>query len=176
MTRRQILQKREEFWDTAPAFEGRQEIWDAIRAACETLEPELAQAILDSAGIKTPRGSLVLCYDELGTKYSIPLFCISFPTNLIEMDGVGEEIGQVDVPAGEKISVKFRLSTGKDLTLELLTSDTIAAIKQRVFELENLDPSRQAVMFCGQLLRNNKRVYHIGLEKFDMLQVLVFPP
>ncbi|KAM3172839.1 hypothetical protein ACTXT7_013708 [Hymenolepis weldensis] len=55
----QLRQKREEFWDTAPAFEGRQEIWDALRCAAEAAERgdhEMAQAIIDSANIILPTG------------------------------------------------------------------------------------------------------------------------
>ena len=33
MTEGQLRSKRDEFWDTAPAFDGRKEIWDALKAA-----------------------------------------------------------------------------------------------------------------------------------------------
>ncbi|VDM03914.1 unnamed protein product [Schistocephalus solidus] len=58
----QLQQKRDEFWDTAPAFEGRQEIWDALRSAADAAERgdhELAQAIVDSANIILPTGMVV---------------------------------------------------------------------------------------------------------------------
>ena len=48
--------KRDEFWETAPAFEGRKEIWDALRAAAETEDHTLAQAIVDGANITLPTG------------------------------------------------------------------------------------------------------------------------
>lgn len=48
-----ILQK---FWSTAPAYSGRQEIWDALRAACETDDTTLMHAIITSAGIRLPDG------------------------------------------------------------------------------------------------------------------------
>lgn len=51
--------KRDEFWETAPAFEGRKEIWDALRAAAMHAEQRdfaLAQAILDGANISLPNG------------------------------------------------------------------------------------------------------------------------
>ncbi|TRY93108.1 hypothetical protein DNTS_007752 [Danionella cerebrum] len=54
MTDGQLRSKRDEFWDTAPAFEGRKEIWDALRAAAQAFESndhELAQAIIDGASI-----------------------------------------------------------------------------------------------------------------------------
>lgn len=59
MTEGQLRSKRDEFWDTAPAFEGRKEIWDALKAAAVALEcndHELAQAIVDGASITLPLG------------------------------------------------------------------------------------------------------------------------
>lgn len=59
MTEGQLRSKRDEFWDTAPAFEGRKEIWDALKAATVALEcndHELAQAIVDGASITLPHG------------------------------------------------------------------------------------------------------------------------
>nr|CDS26142.1 ubiquitin domain containing protein 2 [Hymenolepis microstoma] len=88
----QLRQKREEFWDTAPAFEGRQEIWDALKCAAEAAERgdhEMAQAIIDSANIILPTGTLAESYDELGNRYQLPVFVLSQPTNL-EPDPSGE--------------------------------------------------------------------------------------
>lgn len=59
MTERQLRNKRNEFWDTAPAFDGRQEIWDALKAATVAVEcndHDLAQAIVDGASITLPHG------------------------------------------------------------------------------------------------------------------------
>ena len=61
LTETQLRSKREEFWDTAPAFEGRKEIWDALKAAAYALETGdhvLAQAIVDGANILLPHGNL----------------------------------------------------------------------------------------------------------------------
>lgn len=52
----QLRSKRDEFWETQPAFDGRREIWDALRAACETDDQTLAQAIVDGASISLPTG------------------------------------------------------------------------------------------------------------------------
>lgn len=58
LTEGQLRSKRDEFWETAPAFEGRKEIWDALRAAAETDDHTLAQAIVDGANITLPTGKL----------------------------------------------------------------------------------------------------------------------
>ena len=59
LTEGQLRSKRDEFWDTAPAFEGRKEIWDALKEAAYQLEAgdyALAQAIIDGANISLPNG------------------------------------------------------------------------------------------------------------------------
>ena len=56
MTKNQLISKQDQFWETSPAYEGRKEIWDALKAACETDDVSLAQAIVDSANITLPTG------------------------------------------------------------------------------------------------------------------------
>lgn len=59
LTEGQLRGKRDTFWETAPAYEGRKEIWDALRAACEAVDDgdfELAQAIVDGVNLCLPRG------------------------------------------------------------------------------------------------------------------------
>lgn len=82
ITRAQLNKMREEFWDTAPHYGGRQEIWDALRAAVEA-ELSMAQAIIDSAGVIVQNPDLTVCYDERGAKYELPKYVLSEPTNLI---------------------------------------------------------------------------------------------
>ncbi|KAL3851417.1 hypothetical protein ACJIZ3_013299 [Penstemon smallii] len=82
ITREQLYQMREEFWDTAPHYGGRKEIWDALQAAA-VAELSLAQAIVDSAGVIVQNPDLTVCYDERGAKYELPKYVLSEPTNLI---------------------------------------------------------------------------------------------
>lgn len=72
LTEGQLRSKRDEFWDTAPAFDGRKEIWDALRAAtvaAEALDFPLSQAILDGANISVPNGSAT-CRNFFNVKYN----------------------------------------------------------------------------------------------------------
>lgn len=73
MTDGQLRSKRDEFWDTAPAFEGRKEIWDALKAAAYAVEANdhgLAQAIIDGAGVTLPHG---MCQGSQAAKIFCPL-------------------------------------------------------------------------------------------------------
>ncbi|GFP96962.1 ubiquitin domain-containing protein 1 [Phtheirospermum japonicum] len=73
ITRGQLKQMREEFWDTAPHYGGRKAEADL----------SLAQAIVDSAGVIVQNPDLTTCYDERGAKYELPKYVVSEPTNLI---------------------------------------------------------------------------------------------
>ncbi|KAG0367043.1 Ubiquitin domain-containing protein 2 [Mortierella sp. AD032] len=59
-TRIQLEREREEFWDTAPVYDGRPQVWQALRAACacgddpEEEDPDQIQVILDAARITVP--------------------------------------------------------------------------------------------------------------------------
>eukprot|EP00249_Psilotum_nudum_P015493 c25356_g1_i3 orf=721-1065(+) len=83
ITRSQLKQMRDEFWDTAPHYGGKKEIWDALRAAAEA-DTNLAQVIVDSAGIIVTSEEMSTCYDERGAKYDLPKYVLSEPTNLIK--------------------------------------------------------------------------------------------
>ncbi|KAK6134982.1 hypothetical protein DH2020_031266 [Rehmannia glutinosa] len=83
ITKSQLIQLREEFWDTAPHYGGTKEIWDALRAAAEA-DLSLAQAIIDSAGIIVHNPDLTVCFDERGARYELPKYVLSEPKNLID--------------------------------------------------------------------------------------------
>ncbi|KAF9541140.1 Ubiquitin domain-containing protein 2 [Mortierella hygrophila] len=55
-TRIQLEREREEFWDTAPIYDGRAEVWQALKAVCCDTEndPDQLQSILDEARITIP--------------------------------------------------------------------------------------------------------------------------
>lgn len=101
LTEGQLRSKRDEFWETAPAFDGRKEIWDALRAAtvaAENLDFQLAQAILDGANIFLANGYLTECYDELGSHYKIPIYCLSHPVNIVKEDHDSESPAEYSEP------------------------------------------------------------------------------
>lgn len=114
LTEGQLRSKRDEFWETAPAFDGRKEIWDALRAAtvaAEALDFLLAQAILDGANIFLANGYLTECYDELGSHYKIPIYCLSHPVNIVKEDHDSESPAEYSEPVdgGEFLSGTVQL-------------------------------------------------------------------
>eukprot|EP00069_Balaena_mysticetus_P008550 bmy_05836T0 len=122
MTDGQLLSKRDEFWDTAPAFEGCKEIWHALKAAAHAFESndhDLAQAITDGANITLPHGALTECYDELGNRHQLPVYCVAPPINMIEVKSNTETLDIPEPPpnSGYESQLRLHRSTSKDSTL-----------------------------------------------------------
>lgn len=180
LTEGQLRSKRDEFWDTAPAFEGRKEIWDALKAAAYALETgdhTLAQAIIDGASITLPHGTLLDCYDELGNRYQLPVYVLGAPTNLIEDTSDSDTVQDVETSQpGAEIVIKFRVSTlSKDLKLKVRTTDTVMKIKKKLFELEKIEPSRQKWFFSGKIMSDKLKMEDAKIPKGYVVQVVVSP-
>ena len=113
--------------------------------------------LLDDAHL-VDSGSLVECYDELGTRYSIPVYCLSLPVNLLsgDRDSPAEHSEPVitEADTGSELKVRVRVSlTGEDVRLVLNTRDTVAQAKRKLQEQEGVgDPSRQRWYFGGKML------------------------
>ncbi|XP_076470374.1 ubiquitin domain-containing protein 1-like [Babylonia areolata] len=179
LTEGQLRSKRDEFWDTAPAFEGRKEIWDALKAAAYALETgdhALAQAIVDGASISLPHGTLMDCYDELGNRYQLPVYVLSAPINLIEASSENEAGGDADasVSPGVEVPLKLRLShMSKDLKVMVRTTDTVHKVKRLLQEKEGVEPERQRWFFSGKMLNDKLRIEDAHIPKGFVVQVIV---
>ncbi|XP_012675841.2 ubiquitin domain-containing protein 1 [Clupea harengus] len=178
MTEGQLRSKRDEFWDTAPAFEGRKEIWDALKAAAVALEAsdhELAQAIVDGASITLPHGTLNECYDELGNRYQLPVYCLAPPLNLIS-ERSEEEPSDTPPPLApprKEFSLKVRLSTGRDVRLSASMSDPIGHLKKQLQAQEDIEAAHQRWFFSGKLLTDKTRLQDTKIQKDYVIQVIV---
>ncbi|KAJ8250736.1 hypothetical protein COCON_G00226580 [Conger conger] len=175
MTEGQLRSKRDEFWDTAPAFDGRKEIWDALKAAAVAAEGndlELAQAIVDGASITLPQGSLADCYDELGNRYQLPAYCLAPPANLVtersEDEGPGDR-PETPAPTGAGAPPKKEFPPCG-------MSDSVAQLKKQLHAQEGIDYARQRWFFSGKLLPDKTRLQDTKIQKDFVIQVIVSPP
>ncbi|KAK2826952.1 hypothetical protein Q7C36_017878 [Tachysurus vachellii] len=181
MTDGQLRSKRDEFWDTAPAFEGRKEIWDALKAAAQAFESndhELAQAIIDGASITLPHGALTECYDELGNRYQLPVYCLSPPVNMIEEKSDTETAEAPEAPPteGHECQLRLRLSTGRDLRLAVRSGDSVLFMKRRLQAQEGLEASSQRWFFSGRPLSDRMKLHELNISKDYVVQVIVSQP
>jgi hypothetical protein len=185
LTDGQLRSKRDEFWDTAPAFEGRKEIWDALKAAAyaaETNDYDLAQAIIDGACISLPNGSLTDSYDELGNRYQLPIYCISAPVNLVESTESNSPSPETEAYtggaiSGEEILIKLRVSSlSNDIKMGVFSKESVASAKRRLCRMHGLPEAKdQRWYFGGRLLHDRLKIQDIKLQQGFVVQVVVSP-
>ena len=122
-------------------------------------------------------GTLTDCYDELGNRYVLPVYCLSQPINMVEETSEADLAGQ-DQPAvgGVETTVKFRLSTGKDLKLTVRTTETVYQVKRRLHAEHGIEPSRQRWFFSGKLLTDKTKFEDAKIPKGFVVQVIVAQP
>ncbi|RMZ98019.1 ubiquitin domain-containing 1 [Brachionus plicatilis] len=200
MSEAQLRAKRDEFWDTAPVFEGKSEIWAALKAAVEALESknfQLAQAIIDSASIIVPNGLLSDCYDELGNRYQIPAYVLAKPSTLTDKNEPSSESSSPNlkkkkkkkhVDDGEKksqatisndqIQIKLRVSslaqdTNSDLKFMAGLNDTVLSLKQKLHDTKSIDAKNQRFYFGGRLMRDKDKLKSYKIKKNVVIQVIV---
>ncbi|KAJ2870508.1 hypothetical protein FB639_004612, partial [Coemansia asiatica] len=113
LTLERLYAKREAFWDTAPAYEGRAEIWQALRLACdESTDMQLSMAILDSVGLTVPTGRITDgAYDERGARYLVPQYCLSLPDNLVASNGAQHAADKrTSMDSGQSMDIQTAVS------------------------------------------------------------------
>lgn len=123
-------------------------------------------------------GSLTECYDELGNRYQLPVYCLSPPVNLI-LERSEEEASEPAEPlpnARREFALKVRLSTGKDLRLSASMGDTIGQLKKQLQAQEGIDMAWQRWFFSGKLLTDRTRLQETKIQKDFVVQVIVNQP
>ncbi|KAL5290102.1 UBTD2 family protein [Megaselia abdita] len=179
LTEGQLRSKRDEFWETAPAFDGRREIWDALKAAsraAESLDFVLAQAILDGANISVPNGYITECYDELGTQYKIPIYCLSYPINIVLEDFGRDSPAEYSEPinGGSEVTLKLRLSSSmEDVKIIVFSKDTVSNCKRKLQMLEKVDYCCQRWFYAGKLLSDKMLIEEANIQNGYIIQVVV---
>ena len=118
----------------------------------------------------------VECYDELGTRYAIPVYCLSYPLNIVvesDRDSPAEfsEPISSNHPEGHDHKVRVRISlTGDDVVLIVNTADSVMAAKRKLQSQETPkvpEPSRQRWYYSGKLLGDKMKISDINAEKIS---------
>lgn len=78
---------------------------------------------------------LTECYDELGTQYKVPIYCLSYPINIVKEDNGRDSPAEYSEPVdgGQEVVLKLRLSSSfSDTKLTVYSKDTIGQCKKKL--------------------------------------------
>jgi len=73
----------------------------------------------------------------------------------------------------DKINIKLRLSTGKDIKLPVYPSTTIAEVKKMLQVSEGTDVIRTKILFSGKIILDSTTIEQLKIPKGFILQVVV---
>lgn len=148
----------------------------------------------------THTGRLTEAYDELGSRYIIPNYCISKPTNMaVPGQHSDEEDNEPDSstqllhghspttstthrrkPHSQQQSklnttnVKIRLSsTGKDVKIPLTGTERVRDLKRQLQSEHGVDPKRVTMLYSGRVLGNNVVVKDLAIPKGYVVQAVI---
>lgn len=78
---------------------------------------------------------LTECYDELGTQYKVPIYCLSYPINIVKEENGRDSPAEFSEPVdgGTEIFLKLRISsTMSDVKLPVYSKDTVGQCKKKL--------------------------------------------
>ena len=150
----ELYKLREQFWSSRNT--GTHQSWMSLKQAAEA-DAGSAALILELAGLFVENGSMTVCYDNLGNRYTIPIFVLNDPSAL--KSGV-----QFNTTEGDNLSIKIR-EAGKDVDLDIRNTESVLALKQ-IYGKRNV-----RLFFGGKEMQDNRPLWTYGLEDGMVIQV-----
>lgn len=72
-----------------------------------------------------------------------------------------------------QFSVFCKTLTGKTITLDVNSNDTIAVVKQKISEKEGVSATEQRLIFSGKQLEDNKTLADYNIQKDANLHLVL---
>ena len=72
-----------------------------------------------------------------------------------------------------ELTLHFAMISGKIITMQMMTDDSIAEFKEKIYDEEGIPPHQQQLSFAGQQLENHRHVWDYNIQHESTINLVL---